>query len=89
VAPPPSPERGPLTLNWATGSIGLSVTGAAVSLVDNRLFVVGVILFVVGLTAGIVALRKGTRRNLAIVGIVLNVANLMFDGALVILAGSR
>jgi uncharacterized membrane protein YoaK (UPF0700 family) len=78
-----------LTLSWATGSIGLSVAGAAVSLVDSRLFLVGLVFFVLGLIAGIVALRKGPRRNIAIVGIVLNAANLAFDAALVILAGSR
>jgi hypothetical protein len=78
-----------LTLNWATGSVGLSVAGAAVSLFDNRLFLVGLVLFVLGLIAGIVAVRKGSRRNIAIVGIVLNAANLAFDVALVILAGSR
>lgn len=89
VAPPQSQARAPLTLNWATGSIGLSVAGAAVSLVDSRLFLVGLVLFVLGLIAGIVALRKGTRRNMAIVGIVLNAANLAFDAALVILGGSR
>jgi hypothetical protein len=71
------------------GSIVLSVTGAAVSLLETRLFLVGVALFVLGLIAGVVALRKGVRRNLAIVGVVLNAANLVFDAALVMLAGAH
>jgi uncharacterized membrane protein YtjA (UPF0391 family) len=84
-----SPARGGWTLDWSTGSIALSVAGAATSLLATGLFWVGVILFVVGLIAGIVALRKGVRRNLAIVGTVLNAANLAFDAALVIFAASR
>ena len=71
-------------MNWATVSIGLSVAGAAVSLFDSRLFLVGLVLFAVGLIAGIVALRRGSRRNIAIVGIILNAANLAFDAALLI-----
>jgi hypothetical protein len=62
--------------------------GAAVSLLDNRLFLVGMALFVLGLVAGIVAFRKGPRR-IAIVGIVLNAANLAFDASLLIVAGSH
>ena len=89
VAPVVSPARGTWTLDWATGSIVLSVAGAAVSLLDSRLLLVGVIFFVVGLIAGIVALRKGVRRNIAIGGIALNAANLVFDAVLVILAASR
>jgi NADH:ubiquinone oxidoreductase subunit K len=71
------------------GSIALSVVGAVVSLLDPRLFVLGVILFALGLITGIVALRRGVRKNLAIVGIILNAANLVFDAGLLILAGSR
>ena len=89
VAPVVSPARGTWTLDWATSSIVLSVAGAAVSLLDSRLLVVGVIFFVVGLIAGIVALRKRVRRNIAIGGIALNAANLVFDAVLVILAASR
>lgn len=89
VAPVVSPARGTWTLDWATSSIALSVAGAAVSLLDSGLLLVGVILFVVGLIAGIIALRKGVRRNIAIVGIALNAANLLFDAVLVIIAGSR
>jgi uncharacterized membrane protein len=63
--------------------------GAAVSLLDPGLFLLGVILFALGLIAGMVALRRGVRRNLAIVGVILNVANLAFDAALVFLAGPR
>ena len=77
------------TLDWAMGSIALSVVGAAVSLLDPRLFVLGVILFALGLITGLVALRKGVRRNLAIVGIILNAANLVFDATLVFLAGAH
>jgi uncharacterized membrane protein len=71
------------------GSIALSVAGAAVSLLDARLFLLGVLLFALGLIVGLVALGKGARRNLAIGGIVLSAANLVFDAALVILASSR
>lgn len=71
------------------GSIALSIVAAAVSLLDPRLFVLGVILFALGLITGVVALRRGVRKNLAIVGIILNAANLVFDAALVFLAGPR
>ena len=84
-----SPARGAWTLDWASGSIALSVAGAALSLVDIRLFLVGAVLFALGLIAGVVAVRKKVRRNLAIVGIVLNVANLAYDAALLIFGGSR
>jgi hypothetical protein len=83
-----SPARGPWTLDWSTGSIGLSVAGAAASLLDPGLFLVGAVLFVLGLAAGVVAFRKGVRRNLAIIGILLNAANLVFD-ALVSLTATR
>jgi NADH:ubiquinone oxidoreductase subunit K len=53
------------------------------------LFLLGAIVFALGLIAGVVALRKGVRRNLAIIGIILNAANLVFDASLVFLAGSR
>ena len=46
-------------------------------------------MFALGLITGVVALRKRVRRNLAIVGIILNAANLAFDAALVFLAGSH
>jgi uncharacterized membrane protein len=71
------------------GSIALSVVGALVSLLEPGLFVLGVILFALGLITGLVALRKGVRRNLAIVGIILNAANLVFDATLVFLAGAH
>ncbi len=89
VAPVVSPARGSWTLDWATSSIVLSVAGAALSLLASGLLLVGVIFFVVGLIAGIVALRKGVRRNIAIIGIALNAANLVFDAVLVILAAPR
>jgi hypothetical protein len=84
-----SPQRSAWTLDWAIGSVALSIAGAAVSLVNTKLFWVGVIAFVLGLIAGAVALRKGGRRNVAAIGIVLNAANLAFDAALVMVAGSR
>ena len=71
------------------GSIALSVVGALASLLDPGLFVLGVILFALGLMTGVVALRRGVRKNLAIVGIILNAANLVFDAGWLILAGSR
>jgi hypothetical protein len=80
-----SPVPRSWTLDWATASIGLSVVGAAISLFSFRLFFVGAIVFAMGLIAGVVALRKGVRRNLAVIGVVLNAANLLFDVALVIL----
>ena len=84
-----SPVPRSWTLDWATASIGLSVAGAVLSLVATGLFWGGVILFVLGLIAGVVALRMGVRKNLAVIGIVLNAVNLVFDAALVILAISR
>jgi hypothetical protein len=84
-----SPVPRTWTLDWSTGSIGLSVVGAVVSLVDAGLFLVGMVLFVLGLIAGLVALRKGVRRRLAIIGILLNAANLAYDAALVILSASH
>ena len=88
-SPDVSPVPRTWTLDWSIGSIALSVAGAAMRLLDPRLFVVGVILFVLGLIAGVVGLRKGTRRTLAIGGIVLNGANLAVDTVFVILSGSR
>ncbi len=73
-------------MDWSTGSILLSVAGAGISLLDNRLFAVGVLFFIAGLIVGIVALRKGVRRNRAIIGVILNAANLLFDAALAIFA---
>jgi len=89
IVPGVSPVPRTWTLDWAMGSIALSVVGALASLLDPGLFVLGVILFALGLTTGLVALRKGVRKNLAIVGIILNAANLVFDAGLLILAGSR
>jgi hypothetical protein len=71
-------------MDWASASILISVAGAGASLLDARLFALGALLFVVGLIIGINALRKGIRRNRAVIGIVLNAANLVFDVALVI-----
>jgi hypothetical protein len=71
------------------GSIALSIVGAAVSLLDPRLFVLGVIVFALGLITGVVALRRGVRKNLAIFGIILNAANLVYDATLVFLAGAH
>jgi hypothetical protein len=76
-------------LDWATGSILLSIAGAAVTLVNSGLFVVGVILFGLGLICGVIARRKGAPRSVAMVGIILNAANLVFDGVVLILATSR
>lgn len=84
-----SPVPRTWTLDWSTGSIGLSVAGAVVSLLAAGLFLVGMILFALGLIAGLIALRKGVRRKLAIIGILLNVANLAYDAALLILSASR
>jgi len=67
----------------------LSVAGAVVSLLAAGLFLVGIILFALGLIAGLVALRNGVRRKLAIIGILLNAANLAYDAALVILSASH
>jgi hypothetical protein len=89
IVPDVSPVPRTWTLDWATGSIALSVVGAAISLLVPSLFLVGVLVFTLGFITGVVALRKGVRRNLAIVGIVLNLANLAFDAALVFFAGSR
>lgn len=84
-----SPVPRTWTLDWSTGSIGLSVAGAVVSLLAAGLFLVGIILFALGLIAGLIALRNGVRRKLAIIGILLNAANLAYDAALVILSASH
>jgi hypothetical protein len=84
-----SPVPRTWTLDWATGSIALSIVGAVVSLLDPRLFVLGVIVFALGLITGVVALRRGVRKNLAIFGIILNAANLVYDATLVFLAGAH
>ena len=83
----PAPQK--WSFDWATTSIGLSIAGALITLFDRRLFLVGVILFGLGLIAGVLALRIGARRNLALVGVVLNTANLVFDGVVLIIAASR
>jgi hypothetical protein len=84
---PPVPRT--WSFDWATTSIVLSIAGALITLFDRRSFLVGVILFGLGLIAGVVALRTGARRNLALVGVVLNTANLVFDGVVLIIAASR
>ena len=84
-----SPVPRTWTLDWSIGSIGLSVAGAVVSVLHAGLFPVGMILFALGLIAGLVALRKGVRRNLAIIGILLNAANLAYNAAVVILSASH
>jgi hypothetical protein len=84
-----SPVPRTWTLDWSIASISLSVVGAAIRLMGSAWFWVGWAFFVLGLIAGAVALRKGTRRNLAIGGIVLNVANLVVDTGFVIFAASR
>jgi hypothetical protein len=78
-----------MTLDLSTGSIVLSVIGAGLSLLDTRLLPVGVVVFVLGLITGVVAFRRGRRRNRAMIGIVLNAANLAVDAAFVIFAASR
>jgi len=89
VAPLASLPRGEWTLDSATASIGLSIAGAAVSLLNTRFFWIGVIAFVLGLIAGTVALRKGVRRNAAAIGVLLNAANLVFDAVLLIVAATH
>ena len=86
MPPVVSPPSRAWTLDWATASVLLSVAGAGLSLVEAQLFVVGALLFVAGLVVGIVALRKGVRRNWAIVGVVLNTVNLLYDVAIQILS---
>jgi hypothetical protein len=58
-------------------------------LMGGALFLIGMIVFVLGLIAGLVALRQGRRRSLAIGGIALNVVNLVLDAGFVISASSR
>jgi hypothetical protein len=89
IVPDVSPVPRTWSIDWATGSIGLSIAGALVTLIDPGLFIVGVVLFGLGLISGVVALRIGKRRNLAAVGVILNTANLVFDGAVLIIAASR
>ena len=87
VTPPiPTKRRG---FDWSTASIALSIVGAAISIADPGLVVVGVIVFVAGLIVGVVGWRSGVRKNRAAIGIILNSANLILDAGLVISATSR
>ena len=89
IVPDVSQEPRTLALDWATGSIGLSIAGALITLINPGFFIVGVGLFGLGLICGVIALRVGTRRNLAAIGVIVNTVNLVFDGAVLIIAASR
>jgi hypothetical protein len=45
--------------------------------------------FVAGLIVGVIGWRSGLRKNRAVIGIILNSANLILDAGLVISAASR
>jgi len=75
--------------DWSTASIALSIMGALLSIADRNLVFLGVIVFVAGLILGVVGWRSGIRRNRAVIGIILNSANLILDAGLVISAVSR
>ena len=47
------------------------------------------LIFALGLVAGVIALRRSPRRNWAVIGIILNAMNLVFNAALVILVAAR
>ena len=63
--------------------------GALLSIADRNLIFLGVIVFVAGLILGVVGWRSGIRRNRAVIGIILNSANLILDAGLVISTVSR
>lgn len=75
--------------DWSTASIALSIIGALLSIADRRLILVGVIVFVAGLIVGVIGWRSGLRKNRAVIGIILNSANLILDAGLVISAATR
>jgi len=75
--------------DWSTASIALSIIGALLSIADRNLILLGVIVFVAGLIVGVVGWRSGLRKNRAVIGIILNSANLILDAGLVISAISR
>jgi hypothetical protein len=83
---PPLRRQG---FDWSTASIALSIMGALLSIADRNLVFLGVIVFVAGLILGVVGWRSGIRRNRAVIGIILNSANLILDAGLVISAVSR
>jgi hypothetical protein len=83
---PPSRRPG---FDWSTASIALSIMGAVLSIADRNLVFLGVIVFVAGLIVGVVGWRIGIRRNRAVIGIILNSANLILDAGLVISALSH
>ena len=83
---PPSRPQG---FDWSTASIALSIMGALLSIADRNLIFLGVIVFVAGLILGVVGWRSGIRRNRAVIGIILNSANLILDAGLVISTVSR
>jgi hypothetical protein len=86
--PPQVPARR-TGFDWSTASIALSIMGALLSIADRNLVFLGVIVFVAGLIVGVIGWRSGLRKNRAVIGIVLNSANLILDAGLVISAASR
>lgn len=86
--PPQVPARRQ-GFDWSTASIALSIIGALLSIADRNLVFLGVIVFVAGLIVGVIGWRSGLRKNRAVIGIVLNSANLILDAGLVISAASR
>jgi hypothetical protein len=83
---PPQQQQG---FDWSTASIALSVIGALLSIVDRNLVLLGVLVFVAGLIVGVVGWRSGLKKNRAVIGVILNSANLMLDAGLVISAVFR
>jgi hypothetical protein len=75
--------------DWSTASIALSIMGALLSIADRNLVLLGVLVFVAGLILGVVGWRSGIRRNRAVIGIILNTANLILDAGLVISAATH
>lgn len=63
--------------------------GALLSIADRNLVLLGVLVFVAGLILGVVGWRSGIRRNRAVIGIILNTANLILDAGLVISAATH
>jgi hypothetical protein len=75
--------------DWSTASIFLSIVGALISIATPGLVLVGLVVFAVGLSMGVLGWRRGIRKNRAVIGIILNSANLLLNIGLLTSAAPR
>ena len=86
MVPPPPRRPG---FDWSTVSIALSIIGALFSIATPGLVLLGLIVFVAGLSMGVLGWRRGVRKNRAVIGIILNSANLLLNVGLLASAAPR